>query len=60
MPNIKYKDRKRISFGAMLDTDDIKYYVSFSSFTKQQEANILISYAIVIVIDNILAIFVFL
>ena len=42
VPNIKYKDRNKISFGAVLNIGDIKYYVSVSSFTKKQEANILI------------------
>lgn len=42
VPNIKYKDRNKFSFGAVLIIDNIKYYVSVSSFTKKQEANILI------------------
>ncbi len=42
VPNIKYKDRNKFSFGAVLNIGDIKYYVSVSSFTKKQEANILI------------------
>lgn len=42
VPNIKYKDRNKFAFGAVLTVNDIKYYVSVSSFTKKQEANILI------------------
>lgn len=42
VPNIKYKDRNKFNFGAILNIGDIKYYVSVSSFTKKQEANILI------------------
>ena len=42
VPNIKYKVRDKFSFGAVLNINDIKYYVSVSSFKKRQEANILI------------------
>lgn len=42
VPNIRYKDRNKFAFGAVLEINDIKYYVSISSFSKKQEANILI------------------
>lgn len=42
VPNIKYKDRNKFSFGAVLTINELKYYVSVSSFDKKQEANILI------------------
>lgn len=42
VPNIKYNDRNKFSFGAVLIIDDVKYYVSVSSFKQKQEANILI------------------
>jgi len=42
VPNIKYTDRNKFAFGAVLVINEIKYYVSVSSFNKSQEANILI------------------
>ncbi|MBE6106164.1 type III toxin-antitoxin system ToxN/AbiQ family toxin [Anaerovibrio lipolyticus] len=42
VPNIRYSDRNKFSFGAVLEVSGIKYYVSVSSFSRKQEANILI------------------
>ncbi|MCD7847459.1 MAG: type III toxin-antitoxin system ToxN/AbiQ family toxin [Oscillospiraceae bacterium] len=42
VPNVKYADRNKFAFGAVLEVGGIKYYVSVSSYTKPQEANILI------------------
>lgn len=42
VPNIRYSDRNKFAFGAVMEINDIKYYVSVSSFDKKQEANILI------------------
>lgn len=42
VPNIRYSDRNKFSFGAVLTINGMKYYVSVSSFNKKQEANILI------------------
>lgn len=42
VPNIRYSDRNKFSFGAVLNINEINYYVSLSSFNKKQEANILI------------------
>lgn len=42
VPNIKYTDNEKFSFGVVLNVNDLKYYVSVSSFSKKQEANILI------------------
>ena len=42
VPNICYSERNKFSFGAVLDINGMKYYVSVSSFDKKQEANILI------------------
>lgn len=42
MPNIRYKDRNKFAFGAVMEVNGINYYVSVSSFSKKQEANILI------------------
>lgn len=42
VPNIRYTDRNKFSFGAVLVINELKYYVSVSSFDKKQEANILI------------------
>ena len=42
VPNIRYTDRNKFSFGAVLEINDLKYYVSVSSFDQKQEANILI------------------
>lgn len=42
VPNIHYTARNKFAFGAVLEVNGIKYYVSVSSFDKKQEANILI------------------
>ena len=42
VPNIRYTDRNKFAFGAVLQVNGMKYYVSVSSFDKKQEANILI------------------
>lgn len=42
VPNIRYTDRNKFAFGAVLEVNDMNYYVSVSSFDKKQEANILI------------------
>ena len=42
VPNIRYKDRNKFAFGAVMQVKGMNYYVSVSSFDKKQEANILI------------------
>lgn len=42
VPNIRYTDRNKFAFGAVLQINGINYYVSVPSFGKKQEANILI------------------
>ena len=42
VPNIRYSDRNKFSFGTVLTINGINYYVSVSSFNKKQEGNILI------------------
>ena len=42
VPNIRYTDRNKFAFGAVIRANEINYYVSVSSFDKKQEANILI------------------
>ena len=42
VPNLRYSKRDKFSFGVVLKVNDMDYYVSVSSFTKKQEANILI------------------
>lgn len=42
VPNIRYTDRNKFAFGAVMQVNSINYYVSVSSFDKKQEANILI------------------
>lgn len=42
VPNIRYTDRKKFAFGAVMQVNCMNYYVSVSSFDKKQEANILI------------------
>ena len=42
VPNIRYTDRNKFAFGAVMKVNGISYYVSVSSFDKKQEANILI------------------
>ena len=41
-PNIRYTDRNKFAFGAVMQVNGMNYYVSVSSFDKKQEANILI------------------
>ena len=42
VPNMRYTDRMKFAFGAVLTVNGMHYYVSVSSFDKPQEANILI------------------
>jgi protein AbiQ len=42
VPNIRYTDRNKFAFGAVMKVNGMNYYVSVSSFDKKQEANILI------------------
>ena len=42
VPNIRYTDRNKFAFGAVMHVNGMNYYVSVSSFDKKQEANILI------------------
>lgn len=42
VPDIRYTDRNKFAFGAVMKVNDMNYYVSVSSFDKKQEANILI------------------
>lgn len=42
VPNLKYADRDKFAFGAVMKVNGINYYVTVSSFDKKQEANILI------------------
>lgn len=42
VPNIRYVDRDKFAFGAVMKVNGMNYYVSVSSFDKKQEANILI------------------
>ena len=42
VPNIKYLNRNKFAFGAVLSINEYNYYVALSSFDKKQEANILI------------------
>lgn len=42
VPNIRYTDRNKFAFGAVMKINNMNYYVSVSSFDKNQEANILI------------------
>lgn len=37
VPNIRYTDRNKFTFGAVLEVNGMKYYVSVSSFDKKQE-----------------------
>lgn len=39
---IRYTDRNKFAFGAVMQVNGMNYYVSVSSFDKKQEANILI------------------
>lgn len=42
VPDIRYADRNKFTFGAVMKVNGMNYYVSVSSFDKKQEANILI------------------
>lgn len=42
VPNLKYADRDKFAFGAVMKVNGINYYVAVSSFDKKQEVNILI------------------
>lgn len=42
VPNIRYTDRNKFAFGAVMQVNGMNYYVSVSHFDKKQEANILI------------------
>lgn len=42
VPNIRYTNRNKFAFGAVMQVNGMNYYVSISSFDKKQEANILI------------------
>ena len=42
VPNIRYTDRNKFAFGAVMQVNGMNYYVSVSSFDIAQEANILI------------------
>ena len=42
VPNIRYTDRNKFAFGAVMQVNGMNYYESVSSFDKKQEANILI------------------
>ena len=42
VPDIRYTDRNKFAFGAVMQVNGMGYYVSVSSFDKKQEANILI------------------
>ena len=42
VPNIRYTDRNKFAFGAVMQINGLNYYVSVSHFDKAQEANILI------------------
>ena len=42
VPNIRYTERNKFAFGAVMQVKEINYYVPISSFDKKQEANILI------------------
>lgn len=37
VPNIRYTDYNKFSFGAVLDINGINYYVSVSSFNKNRK-----------------------
>ena len=41
VPNIRYTDRNKFAFGAVMQVNGMNYYVSVSSFDKKQEANIM-------------------
>lgn len=37
VPNIKYSDHNKFAFGAVMKINDIHYYVSVSSFSKNKK-----------------------
>ncbi len=41
VPNIRYTDRNKFAFGAVMKVHGMNYYVAVSSFDKKQEANML-------------------
>ena len=43
VPNVRYENRNKFSFGAVLEINELSYYVAVSSFKTKQEANILIT-----------------
>ena len=43
VPNVRYTDRNKFAFGAVMQVNGISYYVSVSSFDKKKEPKILIS-----------------
>ena len=42
VPNLRYTDRNKFAFGAVFTINNFNYYVSVSSFSERQEANMLI------------------
>ncbi len=42
VPNVRYADHNKFTFGAVMQINNMNYYVSVSSFDKKQEANMLI------------------
>lgn len=42
VPNVRYTDHNKFTFGAVMKVNGMNYYVSISSFDKKQEANMLI------------------
>lgn len=42
VPNVRYTDHNKFTFGAVMQVNGMNYYVSVSSFDKKQEANMLI------------------
>ena len=42
VPNVRYADHNKFTFGAVMQINNMNYYASVSSFDKKQEANMLI------------------
>lgn len=42
VPNVVYKNRNKFLYGAVLDINNIKYFVPVSSYDKKQQDNLLI------------------
>ena len=42
VPNIRYTDRNKFAFGAVMQVNGMKYYVAVAFFDKKKKANILI------------------